>query len=124
MSIKIYYDGACPFCASYTSLLRLRKAAGVVEMIDLRHNEDRVELFYSNGLDPDKGMIVEIGSMRFSGADALWVLATLDTPSTVANQLNFHLLRFKMVARFMYPIMRLVRAVSLAALKHGPLRAD
>ena len=40
MAVTIYYDGDCPFCERYVRLLRLRRAAGSVRLVDVRENAD------------------------------------------------------------------------------------
>jgi protein-disulfide isomerase len=34
--VTVFYDGACPFCSAYVRMVRLRKAAGEVRLIDAR----------------------------------------------------------------------------------------
>jgi len=36
VAVTVFYDGECPFCTRYVRLLRLRRAAGTVRLVDLR----------------------------------------------------------------------------------------
>ena len=47
--ILIIYDGACPFCSAYVTLLRLRQQF-VVELLSARSEDQRVSYFQSRGL--------------------------------------------------------------------------
>jgi len=88
MAASIYYDGECPFCARYVTLLRLKKTIGPVELIDLRLDEGIKLELSSQGFNLDKGMVVDIDGRRFGGADAVNQLALLSTPSNFFNKFN------------------------------------
>ena len=79
MATRIYYDGDCPFCSNYVQFLRLREASGPVEIIDLRKDLAALKRFQQEGLNPDKGMIVETPSGTFHGADAMNILSMMST---------------------------------------------
>lgn len=38
----VIYDGECPFCRSYVSLMALRDRVGQVDLVDARSNDPRV----------------------------------------------------------------------------------
>jgi predicted DCC family thiol-disulfide oxidoreductase YuxK len=104
-SLRIYYDGECPFCTRYVSLLRLRKT-GKIELIDLRkHGRTRREL-ESSGFDVDRGMVVETGGRRYGGADAMAYLAALTSPSDLLNRLNRILFSSRVASTLLYPVLR------------------
>ena len=106
MAVKIYYDGDCPFCARYVRLLRLRQAAGDVQLVDLRHDAHVRRELEGDGFDPDQGMIVETGGRRLGGADAVNALALMSTPSGPFNRANRLLLSSPALAAVIYPVMR------------------
>jgi predicted DCC family thiol-disulfide oxidoreductase YuxK len=120
-NIRIYYDGACPFCNSYVRLLRIR-ASFNVELIDAREYPLVARQFAAEGMNLNTGMIVEIGSARYQGAAAIQFLALIDTPGNAFNWINYHLFRYKWVAKCLYPIMRCGRSIILAVTRRGFIR--
>ena len=63
-TLRIIYDGDCPFCSSYVALLRLR------EQYDVRLVDARKEpaLAAQYGLDLNEGMIVDLDGKVHHGA--------------------------------------------------------
>lgn len=120
-NIHIYYDGACPFCNSYVRLLRIR-ASFNVELIDARKYPLVARQLAAEGTNLNTGMIVESGSARYQGAAAIRFLALIDTPGDAFNWINYHLFRYKWVAKSLYPIMRCGRSMILAITRHGFIR--
>ena len=120
-NIRIYYDGACPFCNSYVRLLRIR-ASFNVELINAREYLLVARQFAAEGMNLNTGMIVEIGSARYQGAAAIRFLALIDTPGNAFNWINCHLFRYKWVAKCLYPIMRCARSMILAVTRRGFMR--
>jgi predicted DCC family thiol-disulfide oxidoreductase YuxK len=120
-NIRIYYDGACPFCNSYVRLLRIRTSFSV-EVIDVREYPLVARQFAAEGMNLNTGMIVEIGSARYHGAAAIQFLALIDTPRNAFNWINYHLFRYKWVAKCLYPIMQCGRWIILAVTKRGSIR--
>lgn len=109
MGIQIYYDGDCPFCNSYTSLLRLRQNLGSVELISLRDNPEACEEFNSKGLDVDAGMIVRTPDGDLHGDLALQFLAAQSTDQTPISRLNHKIFSSKSVSGSIYPVLRSAR---------------
>jgi predicted DCC family thiol-disulfide oxidoreductase YuxK len=120
-NIRIYYDGACPFCNSYVRLLRIR-ASFNVELIDAREYPLVARQFAAEGMSLNAGMAVEIGSVRYHGAAAIQLLALIDTPGNAFNWINYHLFRHKWLAKCLYPIMRCARSIILAVTKRSFIR--
>lgn len=106
MTISVYYDGDCPFCAKYIALMRLKKAVGTVNLIDLRANPQIKESLTSEGFDLDKGMVVEMNGKKLGGSEAVNQLALLTTPSTLFNRLNKFIMSSLFMATFLYPFLR------------------
>jgi predicted DCC family thiol-disulfide oxidoreductase YuxK len=120
-NIRIYYDGACPFCNSYARLLRIRNSFGV-ELIDARGYPLVARQFAADGMSLNAGMIVEIGSTRYHGAAAIQFLALIDTPRNAFNWINHHLFRYRWLARCLYPVMRWGRLIILVVTGRGSIR--
>ena len=117
MSVTVFYDGDCPFCKRYVRLLRLRRSAGAVRLVDLRANADIRSALEGDGFDLDQGMIVETGGRRFGGADALHALALLSTRSDLFNRANRFALSSSRIAGAVYPVLRCGRWLTLFALE-------
>jgi predicted DCC family thiol-disulfide oxidoreductase YuxK len=75
--ITVIYDGDCPFCASYVSMMRLRQAVGAVELVNAREGDPRVRAVQDAGYDLDAGMVVLWQGEVFFGDTAVHLLATL-----------------------------------------------
>jgi predicted DCC family thiol-disulfide oxidoreductase YuxK len=108
-TLRIIYDGDCPFCSSYVALLRLR------EQYDVRLVDARKEpaLAAQYGLDLNEGMIVDLDGKVHHGARAVSLLSRLS--GTISP------LRSERVARAVYPLFRFGRNVALKVLGRRPI---
>lgn len=115
-AVTVIYDGACPFCADYTALLRLRQAVGPVRLVDARAGTAEVARL-SERFDLDNGMVVRWGDALYHGAAAMTLLATLSAPSPppAMRALNW-LFRGERRGRLAYPVLRACRRLVLLAL--------
>ena len=113
MAVTIYYDGDCPLCERYVRLLRLRRAAGPVRLVNLRESTDVRSGLEDDGFDPDQGMIVDTGGRRVGGADVVNALALLSTPSDRFNRANRLVLSSPPIAAAVYPVLRSGRWLTL-----------
>ena len=57
-------------------------------------------------LDPDNGMVVETGDQLYHGDEAMHMLSMLSTRSGVLNRISAAILRHRLLARGLYPILR------------------
>ncbi|MEM1391605.1 MAG: DCC1-like thiol-disulfide oxidoreductase family protein, partial [Pseudomonadota bacterium] len=57
-TVRILYDGECPFCAAYVKMARLKSLSGHVELLDARQHPALVTEHASEGRDIDQGMVV------------------------------------------------------------------
>jgi predicted DCC family thiol-disulfide oxidoreductase YuxK len=112
----IVYDGDCPFCSRYVTLLRLNEALGPVDLLNARHGGALVTEIYRCGLDLDQGMVLILNGELYHGADCMHRLALLTTPSDAFNRLNVWIFRSRVSSNVFYPMLRLTRNVVLAAL--------
>lgn len=104
-SITIIYDGQCPFCSSYVSMMRLRETAGQVELVDARSTDPRVAEAVSAGLDLDRGMVVIWQDRTYFGEDAVHLLAVLSGPRGISNRLQRALFGTPRRAARVYPVL-------------------
>jgi hypothetical protein len=103
-TLRVIYDGDCPFCSSYVALLRLR------EQYDVRLVDARKEPAFAAqyGLDLNEGMIVDLDGEVHHGARAMSLLSRLSG--------SISPLRSERVASAVYPLFRFGRNVALKVL--------
>lgn len=111
-SLRIVYDGDCPFCSRYVRLVRLRENF-VVDLVDARQYP---ELAQSYGLDLNEGMIADLDGSVHHGAEAVWLLSTLSSQSGFVNRWMATVFSTKLLARIAYPAMRCGRNLTLGIL--------
>ncbi|GAB5455393.1 MAG: DCC1-like thiol-disulfide oxidoreductase family protein [Henriciella sp.] len=113
--VIVVYDGECPFCARYVSMLRLREVAGNVALIDARSN-DPIAAWARHEFDLDEGMAVRMHDTWRLGGDAINALALLTGPSSFMNRVNYLVFKNKHLSRFVYPVLRMGRNLALRLL--------
>ncbi|MEJ6394841.1 DCC1-like thiol-disulfide oxidoreductase family protein [Gymnodinialimonas sp. 2305UL16-5] len=114
--IQIVYDGECPFCSAYINMIRLREAAGHVELIDARAPHPILNRISAEGLDLDDGMVVQISGQLYHGDAAMTALAAMTTRNGMFNRIVRLLFSRPYVARVLYPPLKLGRAITLRLL--------
>lgn len=119
----LLYDGECPFCSAYVSLLRLREAVGPLTLADARRHPELVVEVNRLGYTVDEGMVLKLDGRYHHGADCLNTLALLSTPSTAFNQVTRWLFRSPKASRLAYPLLRGGRNVVLRVLGRQRLGA-
>jgi predicted DCC family thiol-disulfide oxidoreductase YuxK len=108
-TLYVIYDGDCPFCRSYVSLLRLREQYEV-HLIDAREEPTFAARY---GLDLNKGMVVDLDGNVFHGAASVSLLSRLSRrPGPLRSE------RF---SGLVYPLFRFGRDVALRVLGRRPL---
>jgi predicted DCC family thiol-disulfide oxidoreductase YuxK len=112
-SITIIYDGQCPFCSSYVSMMRLRQTVGRVDLVDARSDDPRVAAALNAGLDLDEGMVAIWGDKQFYGKEAVHLLATLSGPGGVVNGLQRLIFSSPRRAALFYPVLARARRLFL-----------
>lgn len=115
--VRIIYDGACPFCRAYVSLVRLLEAAGPVELIDARRHPVVVACdLHRNGIDLNHTMAVQYGGRTYAGAEAVQMLSLLSSGTGPVNRIMAGMLRDRRRARLFYPVLRTGRNLTLRLL--------
>jgi predicted DCC family thiol-disulfide oxidoreductase YuxK len=115
------YDGACPFCSRYVSLVRLREAVGPLELVDARRGGPLVNEIRAAGLDLNQGMVLKMDGRLYGGAECIHRLALLSTRSDRFNRLTAAILSSPGAARLLYPLLRGGRNAALFLLGRSPL---
>ncbi len=118
--VIVIYDGACPFCNAYASLLRLRQSA-TVELLSARSADPRIAHYRAQGHRFDAGMLAVVDGIVYGGADAMHVLAVLSTGQGRWNRLQRAVFSRRLLARLLYPLLRFGRRVVLWLLRVPPI---
>lgn len=112
----LLYDGECPFCSSYVSLVRLRDSVGPVRMIDARQGGPELVEIRAAGLEIDQGMVLKLDGRLHHGDACIHRIALLTTPSGAFNLLNAWVFRSETRSRALYPLLRSGRNLALRLL--------
>ena len=110
--LLIVYDGACPFCTAYVSLLRLRESMQV-ELLSARSADERIKEFRALGYRLDDGMLVQIDGLVYVGADAMHQLAIISNQHGLLNRMQRFVFSRKWLAHLLYPALRFGRRLVL-----------
>lgn len=111
-TLLIIYDGACPFCSAYVSLLRLRSTM-TVELLSARSDDARISDYRSRGYRLDDGMLAIIGDVVHEGANAMHVLATLSESQGFLNRAQRAIFSCRWLSRLLYPGLSAGRRLAL-----------
>lgn len=117
-TVRILYDGECPFCAAYVKMARLKSLSGQIELLDARQHPALVAEHASEGRDIDQGMVVEIDGVTYFAGEAVWAINALLSPSPFMR-----IFSSKAFLVFIYPAMRGVRNLTVRLLGHKMIRA-
>jgi predicted DCC family thiol-disulfide oxidoreductase YuxK len=112
----VVYDGDCLFCRNYVSLMNLRAVVADIKLIDARHDPEFVHFFSMQGFNLDEGMAVIYGSKIYFGEDAVTFISSITIWRPVIGKLIARVLKSKRRAKFLYPIMKASRRITLALL--------
>jgi predicted DCC family thiol-disulfide oxidoreductase YuxK len=112
LKLLIVYDGACPFCNAYVSLLRLRESMQV-ELLSARSADERIKEFLALGYRLDDGMLVQIDGLVYVGADAMHQLAIISNQHGLLNRMQRFVFSRKWLAHLLYPALRFGRRLVL-----------
>lgn len=119
----IVYDGDCPFCRNYVSLMKLREAIGKVRLVDARDDKGLVLFLAERGFNINEGMAVIHGDKIYFGEDAVILISSIAISRKPIGRLIAQVLSSKKRARVLYPIMKAGRRLTLKALRLSPIRS-
>jgi predicted DCC family thiol-disulfide oxidoreductase YuxK len=111
--MTVVYDGQCPFCTNYVSLMNIRRSVGKVALVDARENSPIVKMLADEGYDLDEGMAVVFGDRVYYGEDAVTFISSLADRTSLASRLIAALLANPNRAAALYPIMKRGRRIAL-----------
>ncbi|MEM1352576.1 MAG: DCC1-like thiol-disulfide oxidoreductase family protein [Pseudomonadota bacterium] len=112
-NLNIIYDGDCPFCQRYVTILQLREAVGKVQLVNAREHPEVVEFFNEYDMPLNDGMVAEYENSFYYGKDAMNFLALVSSRSGVLNRCAALIMKNKILASVLYPIFVAIRKATL-----------
>jgi len=112
-TIWLVYDGDCPICAPSANAIKIKQAAGRLELVNARKPHPLLPEIEQAGLDLNQGFVVKANNQFYHGADAMHFIAMIGTKSGWFNRINVILFSNKLLAKFFYPIFRAIRKIVL-----------
>ena len=112
----LVYDKQCPMCDAYCRMVRVREAAGNLELFDARDGGPIIDDLTARGLDIDEGMVLIAGDELYYGSDAINALSLLSSRSGMFNRFNYRVFKSKRLSGLLYPVLRSGRNLLLKLL--------
>ena len=109
----VVYDGDCPFCSSYVAFAQLRDARPDIKLLDARELAPHLLAAIMDQYDLNEGMIVVLDGRIHWGGDAMHVIALVANRATLLHRLNALVFRSAVVSRWIYPVLRTGRNLTL-----------
>ncbi|MFZ6654771.1 DCC1-like thiol-disulfide oxidoreductase family protein [Undibacterium sp. TJN19] len=116
IDLWLVYDGECPVCKTYCKHIRIREAVGQLHLVDARYPSALLNEVTKMGLNIDQGMVLKFKGVIYYGADAIYVLTSLSTPSGIFNRINYYFFSSKLGAKIFYPLGKAFRTLLLKLL--------
>ena len=104
-SVKVIYDGECPFCKSFVYLTNLKKLGYEVSLINAREKSDDIVRDIAKIYNLDDGMVVIIGNDILYGYNAARFLTTGFRATNLLAIMYYLVLRNEKFAELFYPIL-------------------
>jgi len=120
----IVYDGACPFCRNYVSLVKLRENIGQVELFNARERGPEVEKVINSNFDLDEGMVLYFQGQMYHGVACIHMIALLSSDDTWFGRINKWVFKSSERAKTVYPILRFFRNITLKFLQQKKIGHD
>ena len=111
--VWLVYDGECPICRPTANAIKIKNAVGTLHLVNARETHPILEQIKKAGVNLDDGMVVKFQDTLYHGVEAQHILALIGTNSDWFNRLNVCLFRSKFIAKFIYPILKLIRSILL-----------
>ena len=94
---------------------------GELTLIDARDDNPIMKKITAQGLDIDQGMVHVIDDTLYYGSDAIQALALMSSRSGHFNQLNYQIFKHPVIAKNLYPLLRISRNILLKLLRKSKI---
>lgn len=106
----IIYDGDCPFCRRFYTMIQIRKMRPDIRLIDAREHPGIVTRLRADGIEINEEFILILDGVRYSGSAAFSKILELtnekqNTPIGVIARPG--------IARVLYPVLVKLRVLLL-----------
>lgn len=118
-SAVILYDGACPVCGEYLSLLKIRDLVEEVRLVNARERPDLVAALRAAGYEINDGIVLAHKGGIVHGATALSVIAQLGGSRRKINRASAALFGLPLVGEACYVVLKAGRKLLLRLLGRG-----
>ena len=108
--------------SSYVRMVRLREAAGNLNLVNARDGGEIVQKVRRLGYDLDEGMVLVLGNKYYHGSDCIHAVALLSSSVNFANKINMLIFRSRTLSKYLYPVLRSGRNLVIKLLGHKPLK--
>jgi predicted DCC family thiol-disulfide oxidoreductase YuxK len=115
-ALTLLYDGDCPVCNRYVTLLRLREQFGELTLLNARQASPQRSLVEQKGLDLNQGFALFVDEELYFGEHAIHALALMSSTSGLFNRINYQIFRHATLAKFLYPVLARGRLLLLKLL--------
>ncbi len=122
-SLRLVYDGGCPFCRHFALSSELRGGIPHLQIVDGRADAPLRRALRERGLPLAQGAVLLQGERAWHGAEAVQQLCALMRPSDPLLHLLVPLFDGPSRSRRLYPLLLGARRLALA-LKRLPLDPD
>ncbi len=110
------YDGECPFCNHFASLIEMKSNLGNVEILDGRKNLKIISSLLKKGYDIDRGAILLKDDCIYHGAEAINIICKqIKNPSSSLLQLLSRLFNTNERTKLFFPFLVTARRLTLIA---------
>ncbi len=113
-NFQFIYDGDCPICNHFAC--ELGQSQDKLDLTDARGAPELIEQMKSNGVNIDDGTVVFVDGRMLYGVEAVIYLANNLQPSGFLSSIFISLFRYRLFARFFYPLLVLLRKLLLMIL--------
>jgi len=113
--IVIYYDGDCPYCKSYKSIINIRKKYSV-EINNAREHLDEINELKDKGFHIEDGILLIFRNKIYQGSEALKFIDQVNNNSTTKSILYSFLINTLFFESLIYPLIKQIRIITLYAL--------
>jgi predicted DCC family thiol-disulfide oxidoreductase YuxK len=120
--VYLFYDGGCPFCSAYVQSVRIREAAGQLQLVNVRDGGNDIDDVIASGFDLDEGMVLKLGDNYYHADECIHMLALLSSPFNLFNRINALIFRSERLSRILYPPLRTGRNLILTLMGRRKIR--
>lgn len=106
--MDVIYDGECPFCTHYVTLLKLREKGIGVQLHDAREDQVRQRFPVIDDYDLNEGMLVLWQGRTYFGAEAVHIISAVSDNAPLG-----FMLKNECLSRALYPFFRFCRNSAL-----------